>query len=127
MKQAIFALILLGAAACERGVPEMVTCQLERGCSMRVDGHSLHLRSDVAPQPARPFVLQVEAPHAKEIRAQFEMRSMSMATPDYVLQRKGARFEANVILPVCVSGRSDWVLRLAVDGKPVELAFNASS
>lgn len=126
MRYAIFALMLLGEAACEKATLPVTSCQLERGCSVRVDGQTLHVRSDVAPRAARPFVMTVEALQAKEIRAEFEMRGMSMATPDYVLQRKGTHFEANVILPVCVSGRSDWILRLAIDGKPVELGFSAS-
>lgn len=127
VKQAVFALVLLSVAACERSADQVTTCQLERGCSVDLDGQIIYVRSDVAPQAARPFALQVEAAQAREIRAQFEMRGMSMATPSYTLQRMGVRFEANVILPVCVSGRSDWILKLAVDGKPAKLGFSASS
>lgn len=127
MKQAVFALVILSVAACERSVDQVTACRLERGCSVNLDGQIISVRSDVAPQAARAFALQVEAAQAEEISAQFEMRGMSMATPNYVLRRRGSRFEANVILPMCVSGRSDWILRLSIDGKPAEFGFSASS
>lgn len=127
MKQALCALIVFGLAACERSPQPPQLCQLERGCTINVNGETVTVRSDRAPQPTRPFVLKVTAPRASQVNAQFEMRGMSMATPEYRLAQRGAQFDAKIILPVCVSGRSDWVLTLTVDGKSAEVGFSALS
>ena len=127
MNNTLWVLVLLSLAACGRNDVQPQACPLEQGCRVVVGDESVTVRSDRAPTPARPFMLQVEATGAKEVRAQFEMRGMSMTTPSYRLQRLGTHFNANVILPVCVSGRSDWILKLNVDDKLIELGFSATS
>lgn len=112
---------VLGLAACSQAPAPAVPCaDLQQGC--RAAG--VEVRTDAPPSALRPFTLTVEAPGAREVVAEFVMVGMDMGLNRYRLQPvASSRFEARVALPVCVSGRRDWVLWLSINGRRVGFAF----
>lgn len=96
-----------------------IDCDLAAGCSFELRGGRVAVKTDAVPVAARPFQLDVVAPQANSVRAQFEMSGMNMTTPVYVLARKANGWRSEVVLPLCVSGRSDWMLRLEIDQQTV--------
>ena len=120
--------IVVLALGCNAKQPAtQADCLLAAGCSFRLDGKSIHVKTGTPPSAARPFQLEVVAEQAKSVKAQFEMSGMNMTTPVYVLQKSARGWTAEIVLPVCVSGRSDWVLRLDVDQARIDIPFVASA
>lgn len=118
--------LLLLLVACSRA-PEstVVECaNLLAGCRL-ADG--LEVRFSGPPAMLKSFELNVDAPAATEIHASFQMRGMEMGMNRYRLLPKDGKWRASVMLPACVQGRSDWLLRLEVDKKTFEVPFQAAS
>lgn len=108
--------------------PHTVTCTdpVGEGCRFALAGQAVAVRFLSPPQALAPFVLRVSAPGASAIQANFAMASMDMGLNQYRLLPAGTGiWEAKVILPVCVTGRSDWVLTLTLDGAAVQIPFIA--
>jgi hypothetical protein len=79
---------------------------------------------DRVPSALQPFVLTVRAPEGKQVYAEFVMQGMEMGLNRYRLERQlNEEWQGRVTLPVCVSGRRDWLLILEVDGERYALAF----
>ena len=106
-------------------IAQTVSCpDLSRLCRFEVAGKPVELRFSAPPSGLHPFTLQLQAAGAHEIYASFIMRSMDMGFNRYHLLPSGAgNWQAQVLLPVCVSGRRDWVLTLTIDGKQAEIPF----
>lgn len=121
MVRAAWLAFLLGLAACsEPQAPAMPCADLQQGCT----GAGVRVNTDAPPSALTPFTLTVVAPGAREVVAEFVMVGMDMGLNRYRLQSAGGgRFTARVTLPVCVSGRRDWVLWLSVDGRRVGFVF----
>jgi hypothetical protein len=67
-------------------------------------------------KPLQPFQVWVRAPDADAVEASFAMVGMNMGFNLYTLRRDpDGVFRTRVILPVCVSGRRDWVMTVTVD------------
>lgn len=109
-----------------RGRPEVprIGCDLNIGCSFALKGQIIRVRTLAPIRVGQPFRLEVNAPHAARVKAQFDMNGMNMPTPIYNLQRRGSNWFAEVTLPYCISGRSDWVSRLQIDNETIEIEFN---
>jgi hypothetical protein len=72
-----------------------------------------------------PFELRVTAPGARRVSAEFQMVGMDMGFNRYDLRpTPDGEFASRVTLPVCVSGRRDWVLYLDIDGTRYALPFS---
>lgn len=93
------------------------------GCRLTVAAHPVGVRFLSAPDPLKPFVVEVSAPHAEQVGARFLMVGMEMGVNRYRFQREGAGWRASVMLPACVAGRSDWLMELEVDGQQVAVPF----
>ena len=116
--------LLLVLAACG-GEPAATTVSCAdpvAGCRLK-DG--LELRFSHEPKMMQAFDLEVAAPADAVLHASFQMQGMEMGMNRYRLLRDGGKWHAGVMLPACVQGRSDWVLRLEVDGKSYEIPFVA--
>ena len=99
--------------------PDIVT-----GCV--VGDAKLRVRFDRQPSPLQKFRIAVDAPAARQIHARFSMRDMEMGLNRYRLIPDGnGHWQAEVMLPVCVQGRNDWLLQLEVDGKSYLLPFTS--
>lgn len=100
---------------------------ISKGCL--VDG--IRLRFDHVPSVMKPFRLSAELGRATEAHASFAMQGMDMGLNRYrLLQQADAVWTAEVVLPVCVRGRSDWIMLLEVQTpeglKRYQLAFKTS-
>jgi len=107
---------------------EPIACDdLMRGCD--VDG--MHIKFDHLPQVMQPFHLQLQAADAQSIFASFAMVGMQMGPNRYrLLQQASGDWIAEIILPVCVQSRSDWLLEIEITKanaiKRYQLAFTSS-
>jgi len=83
------------------------------GCS-NAEGN-VHVSFGQAPRIMQPFDLFVAAPGADALFASFDMQGMQMGLNRYrLLPGPDGRWTAEVVLPVCVQGRSDWQLLLEI-------------
>jgi hypothetical protein len=95
------------------------------GCAFVHRGAPVRARFSARPVPLEAFSLHVDAPGANRVRAEFQMRGMDMGFNRYDLRRAGdGSFFAQATLPVCVSGRRDWVMYLELDGTRYALPFS---
>ncbi len=107
-------------ASCENGgdVMPVTPLQLSQSCDVQVGcvaaSGDFSLRFSMGPgiQVLAPFPVSVEVQGAQSVDSvtvTFAMRGMDMGVNRYQLISDGAdRWLANVTLPVCSSGRSDW-------------------
>lgn len=125
--------VLLGAAAWVywqhggRPAARTIACaDISQGCV--ADGTKL--RFDHMPHVMQPFHLNAESDEATDIHASFAMQGMEMGLNRYRLLQHGKVWTAEVILPVCVRGRSDWLMLLEVQTpnglKRYQLAFRTA-
>jgi hypothetical protein len=83
------------------------------------------VRFSKTPAPLEAFGLSVSAPGAARISAEFQMVGMDMGFNRYDLRPTAdGAWAAKVTLPVCVSGRRDWVLYLDLDGSRYAIPFS---
>lgn len=117
--------LVLALAGCMQKTAPVAQCANPMdGCRLEWDGGAADIRFLSMPGTLKPFGLQVAAPSAKAVSAAFTMRDMDMGENRYRLVRgKDGAWYADVTLPVCVSGRADWVMTLDVDGDRVEMSF----
>jgi len=94
------------------------SCDVRTGCLAVAADLSLHLSMGPDMRVLAPFPLSVEVQGEQSvdaIAASFTMQGMDMGMNRYQLVNDGAeRWFANVTLPVCASGRSDWLVSLEV-------------
>lgn len=111
------------AAGCDREarVPIVPCKALSAGCAL---SGGVRVQTDAAPAPLVPFVVSVEAPAARAVSIGFEMEGMEMGPNRYRLVRDAdGIWRARVLLPVCVSGRRDWLMVVEIDGARAALPF----
>jgi len=93
-------------------------CDVEAGCVAGSADFSLHLSMGPGMRVLVPFPLSVEVQGDQSVdavTAHFAMQGMDMGMNRYQLISDGAdRWFANVTLPVCASGRSDWLVVIEV-------------
>lgn len=84
---------------------------ITKGCG----NQQLQIHFDRTPQVMRPFNLSAKAASASEVHASFAMQGMEMGLNRYrLLQKLDGLWQAEVTLPVCIRGRSDWLVELEV-------------
>lgn len=93
-------------------------CQSE-GLSVRFDRPPVHTQRFVVD-------LQLDQAGTTPPSALFSMVGMEMVPVRYLFVQKTAQhWTAEVILPVCVSGRQDWLMSLDANGRRYHLPFEA--
>ena len=96
------------------------------GCGTRLHGRAVSLGVNGPVQPLKPFQVWVKAAGARTVQARFTMQGMDMGFNLYTLRADNdGVFRARVTLPVCVSGRRDWTMAVAIDGSVIEVPFTA--
>lgn len=94
------------------------------GCRAELAGRPVELGFAGELKVLTPFEVWFKAPGAKTVQASFTMEGMDMGFNLYTLRPDAAGvFRARVTLPVCVSGRRDWVMTLHVDGQALAVPF----
>jgi hypothetical protein len=97
-----------------------------QGCSFTHHGYPAKLQFMAPPTPMQPFKMVVRAPGAKHVSAEVQMVGMDMGINRYNLSPAvQGTFTAEITLPVCVSGRRDWNLYLAIDDNTYVLPFSS--
>lgn len=97
---------------------------LHAGCAGSVDGRDVTLGVQGELKVLQPFELWVRTEGAQRVEASFTMEGMDMGFNLYTLRAdKDGIHRARVTLPVCVSGRRDWVMTVDVDGKRLSVPF----
>jgi hypothetical protein len=86
------------------------------GCVAQIGNRAVSVGMAGERKPLKPFQVWVKAAGADAVQASFTMVGMNMGLNHYTLQpdRAGV-FRAQVTLPICVSGRREWVLTLDID------------
>lgn len=107
---------------------QIITCaDPVSGCVFEHRGQKSQLRFSQAPRTLQAFTMSVHAPNARQIQAEFQMQGMEMGPNRYTFtQSKAGVFTAQILLPVCVSGRRDWQLFLHIDGQHYSMPFSTS-
>jgi hypothetical protein len=123
-------LLIAGVVAANRYLqpakpPLAVVCaNLQKGCTARLDGRDVTLGIEGELKVLSPFELWVKAADTKTVQASFAMKDMDMGFNLYTLKPDPqGGFRARVTLPVCVSGRRDWVMILDLDGQKISVPF----
>lgn len=111
-----------------RNADAVVLVQCENpvaGCVLPIGNRRADIRFLSSPIPLQPFDVIVKVPNVESVTADFSMQGMDMGPNRYVLQRSGeGEWRGRAILPVCVSGVSNWVLLLELDdGARVQMQF----
>lgn len=97
---------------------------LQAGCAARLGGREVELGIDGELKVLSPFEIWLKAPGAQTVQASFTMAGMDMGFNLYTLRPDASgRFRARITLPVCVSGRRDWVMTLRIDGQALTVPF----
>lgn len=111
-------------AGCGKEMPPPAACaDLMAACH----AGDWEVRVDQKPSGLHPFLLTVRAPNAAQVQAEFAMQGMEMGLNRYRLEHQAnGEWQGRVTLPVCVSGRRDWLLVLEVDGERRALAFSVN-
>lgn len=120
---ACLALTLL-MTACGKETPPMVAECKDPTSGCRLDEH-LSVKFSETPAIMRKFGLDVMAPADAAPYASFQMRGMDMGMNRYRLLWDGSKWHAEIILPACIQGRRDWVLRLESGGRVYEMPFTS--
>ena len=97
---------------------------LAKGCGTRLNGRAVSLGVSGPVQPLKPFQVWVQAAGARTVQASFTMQGMDMGFNLYTLRAdKDGVFRARVTLPVCVSGRRDWIMAVQIEGGVIQVLF----
>lgn len=109
----------------EAAPAQPVTCaNLGAGCTVSLAGRTVELGVAGELKVLSPFEVWLKAPGAKAVAASFTMAGMDMGFNLYTLKPDAAGvFRARVTLPVCVTGRRDWIMTLTVDGQTLRVPF----
>lgn len=107
------------------GPSTRLTCpDLQRGCETRVAGVPVRVRVSGELKPLVPFHVRVETTGTEKMTARFTMEGMDMGFNLYTLRPDGTgAFMARVTLPVCVTGRRDWIMHLEWESVRLEVPF----
>lgn len=97
-------------------------CQIEKGCVVSAQNRFAVVKFKSPARYLKPFPVLVNTHgigngHVVSVIMEFYMRDMEMPVRPVTLinQDAGHRWQAEGILPVCVSGRRDWIGRLTIN------------
>ena len=115
--------VVLALVGCAKQAAPVVSCAaLTQGCAFEQD--KLFVKTDRAPTALKPFALTVRAPAAQAVNIEVQMQGMEMGLNRYRLTRQAnGEWRATITLPVCVTGRRDWLMLIEVDDARRVLAF----
>ena len=78
------------------------------------------------PRHGQPFVVRVDSTGSLPPVGEFSMADMEMGMARFTFTATTPpHWEAKIMLPVCVTGRQDWLMVLIVDGKRLQIPFTA--
>lgn len=116
--------VLLLLTACDKAsepdIPAAVShlsiapgCDLQQGCRAANERLAVTLTFGTAPRALQPFPLSLRVDDGQSldsVTVQFAMQGMDMGPNRYRLSGDSmSSWNASITLPICTSGRSDWV------------------
>lgn len=119
--------VLLHLRQAQQTVPTVRCADLSHECRFVMgDKQPVSVRFGAPPSGLHPFSVQVTAAQAHRVSARFTMPDMDMGENSYQLHKvNGPLWQGDIILPVCITGRHDWLLTLIIDGESVRIPFSA--
>lgn len=122
MRSLLLIAVIVLAGCVQQEAPVVACAALIQGCTL--DQGKLFAKTNSVPTPLKPFDLTVIAPSAQEVHVELHMQGMEMGLNRYRLIRQAnGEWRATITLPVCVTGRRDWLMVIEVDGARRALAF----
>lgn len=120
----LIGLVLWFARSGQDDALRVACADLTVGCAHGSGADVVVFGSDVRPNPMQPFKLWLRAPGARTVEASFTMEGMDMGFNLYRLRvdDQGV-FRADITLPVCVTGRRDWIMNLRIDDTRLAVPF----
>lgn len=96
----------------------------QAGCGATLDGRAVEVGMTGVLKVLSPIQIWARAPGARSVEASFTMEGMDMGFNLYTLRPDAQGvFRANVTLPVCVTGRRDWLMTIRIDGRALVVPF----
>lgn len=129
----VLGFVLLGCAPEQESVESLGTggeCKpLGTECRAARDKRLIGLRlpPEIQPLTRFPITVRLEGIDAHAVTVQFEMKSMDMGVNRFTLHSRDGAWTGEAILPVCTSGRADWIatVRAATGaGSAIEARFD---
>lgn len=119
---------LLGAlllSGCGKQDISVTHCpSLVQGCAVELGAEKVIVKTNTIPVPLKPFTLSISASSARQVNVVLQMQGMDMGLNRYRLLREpNGEWRATITLPVCVSGRRDWLMIVELDGERRAFAF----
>lgn len=91
------------------------------GCIFKFEEQNYQVKSEQALNANKPVQLHVEG-RAKKIYASWQMQGMDMGPNRYMLLSDDQQhWRAQTALPMCTNKRQDWLLKLEIDGRRIEI------
>ncbi len=124
-------IVLVGVVVWQYPVPRspkdgaLLACAtLASGCTTQLSGRQVSVGMTGELKPLHAFQVWAKAAGARKVEARFTMAGMDMGFNLYTLRPdpEGV-FRGSVTLPVCVTGRRDWVMILEIDGAQLQVPF----
>ena len=96
----------------DTGKVDVIACEdIVQGCSYA----DFKVQTMSQPTTMRAFEMRITLPAAASVHASFDMADMQMGINRYRFQEQpDGSWRAMVTLPLCVSGRSDWLMTLEI-------------
>lgn len=127
MVLAFAALAIVGMRANRPAQAQPIVCaDPVQACVFTHRGKPAQLRFITSPRPMQPFNIELRATGANRAHAEFQMVGMEMGVNGYDFRAvSSGLFHATITLPVCVSGRRDWKMYLAIDDARYMIPFRS--
>ena len=122
VKYLLAALLLSG---CGKQAISVTPCSsLVQGCAVELGAEKVSVKTNTIPVPLKPFTLSISASSARAVNVVLQMQGMDMGVNRYRLLREpNGEWRATITLPVCISGRRDWLMIVELDGERRAFAF----
>jgi hypothetical protein len=124
---ALIAGVVISQQVLQGDRPPVQTLQcadLKAGCSARLGKAPVNLGISGELKVLQPFTVWLKKEGTTQVQASFTMEGMDMGFNLYTLKRDpDGVFRTRVTLPVCVSGRREWVMTLDIDGARLAVPF----
>ena len=110
----------------QHSTPERVSCaDLGQGCPL-ADGVSLRFLRPARHGQLFPVQLDGWPANSPPPVVEFAMAGMDMGSARFPLRQVGdGRWQADIMLPVCVTGRQDWLMLLTIGDEHLQVGFTA--
>lgn len=116
--------VWMNAGRQEKPAVSVACADLVAGCVAHIDGRAVSLGVSTTIKPLKPFQVWVKAAGVRKVEARFTMEGMEMGFNLYPLHADSQGvFRSRVTLPICITGRRDWVMTLELDGARLAVPF----